>query len=169
MTAKERGKRDREEVRVLVRNRRASHDYEIHETVQAGMVLVGSEVKSLRDARATLTDGYVVFREGEAWLMGVKINEYPWANLFNHDPERPRKLLLHKREIARLATKCQQRGFTLIPLSISLERGKMKVELALATGRKQYEKRDAAREADAKREMDRAMGRSSKAKASRGG
>lgn len=144
-------------VRVLVRNRRASHDYQLHETLEAGMVLVGSEVKSLRDAGATLTDAYAEIRGGEVWLLGAKIKEYPWANQFNHEPTRPRKLLLHKAEIRKLAVKTQQRGFLLIPLSIYLKDGKIKVEIALATGKKLYEKRDATREAEAKREMDRAL------------
>jgi SsrA-binding protein len=158
MANKSSAKKDsRDGVRVLVRNRRAAHDYELLETVEAGMVLLGSEVKSLRDGRATLGDGHVVFRNSEAWLVGVKIREYPWANVFNHDPERERKLLLHKRELRRLQTKCEQRGHTLVPIAIYLKDGKMKVELALAVGKKQFEKRDAKREADAKREIDRAM------------
>ena len=150
-------KDDKGGVRVLVRNRRAAHDYELLETVEAGMVLVGSEVKSLREGRATLGDGFVVFRNNEAWLTGVKIREYPWANQFNHDPERERKLLLHRHELKRLQTKCEQRGHTLVPIAIYLKDGKMKVELALAVGKKLFEKRDAKREADAKREIDRAM------------
>ena len=148
---------DQDGERTLVRNRRASHDYQLHETVEAGMVLVGSEVKSLREARATIGEGHVAFRNGEAWLVGVTIKEYAWANRFNHDPERDRKLLLHKREIRRLAIKCQQRGYTLIPLRIYLKSGRMKIELALATGKRQFEKRESARAADAKREIDRVM------------
>ena len=140
-----------------MRNRRASHDYHIHETLEAGVVLVGSEVKSLRDARAALGDAYITIEGGESWLMGAQINEYPWANQFNHDPTRRRKLLLHKREIRRLAVKTQQRGFTIVPLSMYLKEGKIKVEIALVTGKRQFEKRDAAREADAKREIDRIM------------
>src|SRR5690606_34030414 len=99
-------------------------------TIEAGVVLVGSEVKSLRESKASIADGYVDIRNGEAWLVGVTINEYPWANQFNHDPGRDRKLLLHRREIQRLAIKTQQRGFTLIPLSIYLKDGKIKVALA---------------------------------------
>ena len=141
----------------LVRNRRASHDYQIHETIEAGIVLVGSEVKSLRDARGSLTEAYAEIRGDEAWLVGAQINEYPWANLFNHEPTRRRKLLLHRRQIRRLGIKTQQRGFTLVPLSIYLKEGKIKVELALGTGKRFFEKREAAREADAKREVDRAL------------
>lgn len=149
--------KDQGGTRVLVRNRRAAHDYELLETVEAGMVLLGSEVKSLREARATLSDGHVVFRNREAWLVGVKIHEYPWAHQFNHDPERERKLLLHRSELKRLQAKCEQRGHTLVPIAIYLKDGKMKVELALAVGKKQFEKREAKREADARREIDRVM------------
>ncbi|MCG8417817.1 MAG: SsrA-binding protein SmpB [Proteobacteria bacterium] len=143
--------------KLLVRNRRATHDYQIHETIEAGMVLVGSEVKSLRDSHASIGNAYVEFRAGEAWLVGATIKEYPWANQFNHDPERDRKLLLKKREIRRFITRVEQRGFTLIPLSIYLKDGRIKVELGLASGKQLYEKRDASREADAQREIDRAM------------
>lgn len=146
-------------VRVLVRNRRARYDYQIHETLEAGIVLVGSEVKSLRDAHGNLGDAYATIEGGEAWLVGAQIQEYPWANQFNHEPLRKRKLLLHRREIRRLAIKIQQRGQTLIPISIYLKGGKIKVELALATGKAQYEKRDATREAEAKREIDRELRR----------
>ena len=143
--------------RVLVRNRRALHDYEIDETIEAGIVLVGSEVKSLREAHGNLNDAYADIRNDEVWLINAQIQEYPWANQFNHEPTRPRKLLLHKREIRRLAIKTQQRGFTLIPLAIYLNEGKIKVELGLAEGKKQYEKREATREAEAQRDIDRAM------------
>lgn len=143
--------------RVLVRNRRALHDYEIEEAIEAGIVLVGSEVKSLREAHGNLNDAYAEIRNEEVWLYNATIQEYPWANQFNHEPTRPRKLLLHKREIRRLAIKTQQRGFTLIPLAIYLNEGKIKVELGLAEGKKQYEKREATREAEAQRDIDRAM------------
>jgi SsrA-binding protein len=144
-------------VKVLVRNKRALHDYQIHERFEAGMVLEGSEVKSLREARASLAEGFAEIRNGEAWLLDVQIKEYPWANQFNHEPKRPRKLLLNKHEIKKLAIKTQQRGFTLVPLSIYLKNGRMKVELALATGKRQYEKRQAAKEAMDKREIQRAL------------
>ena len=146
-----------EGTKLLVRNRTAARDYQIHDTIEAGLVLLGSEVKSLREAHATIGDAHVQIRQGEAWLIGATIKEYPWANQFNHEPGRDRKLLLHKREIARLAIKIQQRGFSLIPLSIYLKNGRIKTQLALVTGKKLYEKRDATREADAKREIDRAM------------
>lgn len=142
---------------MLVRNRRALHDYQIDETIEAGIVLVGSEVKSLREAHGNLNDAYAEIRNDEVWLNNAQIQEYPWANQFNHEPTRPRKLLLHKREIRRLAIKTQQRGFTLIPLAIYLNEGKIKVELGLAEGKKLYEKREATREAEAQRDIDRAM------------
>lgn len=158
MAKKDKAKKvDRDGVRVLVRNRRAAHDYQIHETVEAGLVLVGSEVKSLRDAAASIKEGFVVFRAGEAWLVDTKINEYAWSNQFNHEPKRDRKLLLHKREIRRLAVKCQQRGYTVIPLSLYLKNGKMKAELGLVTGKRLFEKRESNKAADARREIDRAL------------
>lgn len=143
--------------KVLVRHRKARREYEIHETLEAGISLVGSEVKSLRESHGSIGEAYIDIRRGEAWLVGATIKEYAWANQFNHEPDRDRRLLLHKREIGRLAIKVQQRGFTLIPLSVYLKNGRIKVELGLATGKKLYEKRDATREADAKREIERAM------------
>lgn len=150
-------KPDKAGERTLVRNRKASHDYELHETLEAGLVLLGSEVKSLREGKASIGEGHVAFRNGEAWLVGVTIKEYPWANQFNHEPERDRKLLLHKREINRWHDKCQIRGYTVVPLRIYLRDGRIKIELALATGKRQFEKRDSARARDAKREIDRVM------------
>ncbi len=144
-------------VKMLVRNKKVAYDYQIHDKIEAGIALVGSEVKSLREARGSLVDGFVEFRRGEAWLVGVQINEYAWANQYNHDPHRDRKLLLHKYEIDKLATKIQQRGYSLVPTAIYLKNGKIKVELALATGKRQYDKRQASREATDKREADRAI------------
>jgi len=146
-------------VKVLVRNKRALRDYEISERMEAGIVLLGSEVKSLRDARASILDGFVELKNGEAWLAGIKINEYPWANRWNHEEGRTRKLLLHKREIRKLETKLLQRGFTAIPLSLYLKNGKVKVELAVAKGRREYEKRNAKKDAMAAREVQQAMRR----------
>ena len=143
--------------KVIATNRKAAHDFHIHERIEAGIVLLGSEVKSLRDAKATIPDGWVEIKNGEAWLHGIAINEYPWANLFNHDQRRTRKLLLKKAEIEKLAVKTQQRGFTLIPLQLYFKEGLVKVQLGLVTHKKQHDKRDAKREADDKREIDRAM------------
>lgn len=138
-----------EGVKVLVRNRRATYDYAVSDRVEAGISLLGSEVKSLREGHAVIADGHAVIRNGEAWLVNVKIQEYPWANQFNHEPTRERKLLLHRNELKKLATKTQQRGYTLIPMSMYLKNGKIKVELGLATGKRQYDKRQAEREKNA--------------------
>ena len=146
-------------VRVLVRNRRAFHDYDVSDRVEAGLSLVGSEVKSLRESKASLAEGHVEIRRGEAWLVGAQINEYPWANQFNHEPKRPRKLLLHRGELKRLEIKASQRGFTLVPLSIYLKNGKIKLELGVAKGKKKFEKREASKEAEAQREIQQAMRR----------
>src|SRR3990170_8506521 len=146
------GKKD-EERRALVRNKKARHDYEIDGTVEAGIVLVGSEVKSLREAQGSLLDAYGEIRGGEVWLVGAQVNPYPWANQFNHAPMRERKLLLHKQEIKRLHAKVREKGYTLIPLEIYVKKGKIKVELALARGKRQYEKREAKRAQEARREI----------------
>ncbi|MBP9086110.1 MAG: SsrA-binding protein SmpB [Kofleriaceae bacterium] len=146
-----------EGIKVVATNRKAHHDFVIHERLEAGLVLVGSEVKSLREARTTIPDGWVEIRKGEAWLHGITINEYAWANRFGHDTGRTRKLLLHKAEILKLGVKTQQRGYTLIPLQLYIKEGRIKVELGLVTHKKQHDKRDAKREADDKREIDRAM------------
>ena len=146
-------------IKVLVRNRRALHDYAIEERLEAGVALTGSEVKSLRDQRASLGEGYVTVRGGEAWLVGVQINEYPWAHQQNHLPTRERKLLLHRREIGKLDVKLTQKGYSAVPLAIYLKNGRIKVEIGVGRGKKQYEKRETVKEAEAKREIDRAMRR----------
>lgn len=148
-----------EDAILLVRNKKAERDYEMVERIEAGLVLQGSEVKSLRDKRASLDEGYVEIRRGEAWLVGARINEYPWANRLNHDPERRRKLLLHRREINKLATMVEQRGYTAVPLSLYLLRGRVKLMFGVGRGRRQYEKRQVKKEADARREIDRALKR----------
>lgn len=147
--------------KVLVRNRKARHDFEILATYEAGMSLVGSEVKSLRESHASITEAYAEVRRGEVFLMNAKIEPYPWANQFNHEPLRPRKLLLHRTEIKRIDDKLIA-GATLVPLEIYVKAGKIKVELALARGRKQYEKREAKKSQEAKREIDAAMVRRQK-------
>jgi SsrA-binding protein len=146
-----------EAIKVVATNRKATHEFEVHERLEAGIVLLGSEVKSLRDGKATISDGFATVVRGEAWLEGVSINEYPWANRFNHELKRRRKLLLHRAELDKLHTRTQLRGYTLIPLSLYFKNGKVKVELALVTHKKQYDKRAAGKEADARREIDRAM------------
>jgi SsrA-binding protein len=145
--------------KVLVRNKKARHDYDLEETFEAGVSLLGSEVKSLRDAHGVLVDAYVDLRNGEAWLINAKIEEYPWANQFNHEPTRPRRLLMHKHELRKLAIKCEQRGYSLVPLAFYLKDGKIKVELGLGVGRRQYEKRQAKREAEDQREIAQAARR----------
>ena len=148
-----------EGVKVLARNRRARHDYDIEETLEAGIALVGSEVKSLRDQRASIAEGHVTIRDREAWLVGVQIQEYPWAHDRTHAPTRDRKLLLHRREIDKLDTKLTQRGYALIPLAFYTKQGTIKLEIGVARGKRQYEKRESQKEAEAKREIDRALRR----------
>ena len=140
-------------------NRRAFHDYFIDERLEAGLELLGTEVKSLRAGRANLRDGYVRINGDQAWLENVHISPYPQANLQNHEPMRPRKLLLHRKEIDSLIGKVRQKGYTLIPLRVYFVRNRAKVEVGLARGKRQYDKREALAEADAKREMARAVRR----------
>lgn len=147
--------------KVVATNRKARHDYEIVDTFECGIVLRGSEVKSLRDAQVQLKDAYADIRDGEVWLERVHIAPYSFAVGGGHDPERPRKLLLHRREIERLLIKVNEVGLTLIPLQIYFKEGKAKVELALAKGRRTYDKRQKIRERMEKREMDRARRRRS--------
>ena len=144
-----------EGIKIVCQNRKARHLYHIESTVEAGLVLLGPEVKSLREARASLGDGYVGFRYGEAWLHNVHISPYPYAaDSGKLDPTRARKLLLNRREIRKLMGKIQERGYTLIPLRIYFRDGKAKVELALAKGKRKYDKRRSIKEKDLKREMD---------------
>lgn len=145
--------------KIVASNRRARHDYEVLETVECGMVLQGSEVKSLRAGQAQLKDGYAELRGGELWLMSVHIAPYQFARFGGHDPERPRKLLIHRREMDRLMGKVNEAGLTLIPLSIYFTKGLAKVEIALAKGRKTVDKRHRIKEREMQREMDRARGR----------
>lgn len=143
------------ENRVLIANRKARHNYEILETIEAGLVLVGTEVKSLRDGKANLGDSYAVIEKGEAFLVQLHISAYTQANQFNHDPLRKRKLLLHKAQIRRLKAKTEEKGLTLVPLALLLVRNKVKVELGLGRGKKLYDKREAKAKADADRELQR--------------
>jgi SsrA-binding protein len=144
---------------VLARNRRALHDYAIEERIEAGISLTGSEVKSLRDQRASIGEGFVTIRGGQAWLVNVQIQEYPYAHQQNHEPMRERRLLLHRREIAKLDSKALQRGYSIVPLSIYLKKGRIKIELGVGRGKRHYEKRETLKETEAKREIDRAMSR----------
>lgn len=147
---------------MVAQNRRARHDYAIEATYEAGLVLTGTEVKSLRAGRATLTDGYAVIKDGEVWLQGVHIPEYDLGTWTNHDPRRPRKLLLHAEEIRRLIGKTKESGLTLVPLALYFKDGYAKVELALARGRRSYDKRQAIAERESRRETQRATGRRTK-------
>ncbi len=146
-------------VKEIATNRRAFHDYFIDERFEAGMALTGTEVKSLRAGKANLRDGFVRLDGSEAWLENVHISPYTQGGYVNHEPMRPRKLLLHRREIASLIGKTRQKGFTLIPLRMYFSGNHAKVEIGLARGKRQYDKRAALAEADAKREMERAVRR----------
>jgi SsrA-binding protein len=147
---------ERQSERAISTNRRARHEYEILETVEAGLVLRGTEVKSLRDSQVTFKDSYATIRNGEAWLLGCHINPYSHGTDANHDPDRDRKLLLHRREISRLTGKVAERGLTLVPLRLYFKEGRVKIELGLARGRKLHDKRSAIREREVRREMDKA-------------
>ena len=142
--------------RTIATNRRARHEYEILETVEAGMVLRGTEVKSLRAGQVNFKDSYATVRNGEAWLLGCHISPYSHGTDANHDPERDRKLLLHGRELSRLTGKIAERGLTLVPLRLYFKNGRAKLEVGLARGKKLHDKRSAIREREVRREMDRA-------------
>jgi SsrA-binding protein len=142
--------------KLITSNRRALHDYEILETVEAGLVLVGPEVKSLREGRANLSDSYAVLRRGEAFLVNAHVSPYDKAGRDNPEPRRERKLLMHRAELRRLGPKLAERGFTLVPLSLYFKAGRAKVELGLARGKKQYDKREALKKREQDREIERA-------------
>ena len=146
--------------RVVARNRRAFHEYEILDRLEAGLVLQGTEVKSLRAGRCNLGDSYAVIKDGEAWLLKMHISPYEQGNRMNHDPFRRRKLLMTRRELRKLAPRLEQQGLTLVPLQVYFTpRGLAKVELGLARGKKQYDKRAAMAKRDAQRAIQRRMGR----------
>ena len=145
--------------KIIARNRRARHDYHIEDVVEAGLVLTGTEVKSLRAGRASLTDGFGQVSEQEVWLHNVHIPEYTQGTWTNHEPRRTRKLLLHRTEIDRLTAATAERGLTLVPLSLYFKDGKAKVELAVARGKRTYDKRHELARRDAAREGDRALRR----------
>ncbi len=147
---------EREEKVVCV-NRKARHDYFIEETYEAGLVLKGSEVKSLREGKANLKDSYARILKGEAFLLNAHISPYSAAHQFNHDPTRTRKLLLHRQQIQRLSVKAMERGLTLIPLRLYFKDGRAKLELAVARGKKLYDKRESLRRKVAQREVERSL------------
>lgn len=144
-------------MKIVAQNRKAFHDYFIEETLEAGMVLTGTEVKSLRDAKANLMDSYVLIKDNEVFLFNCHISPYTHGNIMNHDPVRTRKLLLHKKELAKLQAKAAQKGYSVIPLKIYFKNGRAKTEIGLAKGKKQYEKRETIKKKEADREIQRAM------------
>ena len=148
---------EKPEIESIARNRRARHDYSILDTFEAGLVLTGSEVKSLREGRANLSDSYGIVREGEIYIINMHISPYERASYNNHEPTRTRKLLLHKREIGRLIGGIERQGLTLVPLELYFKRGIAKVVLALGKGKKLHDKRETERARDADREMARAV------------
>jgi SsrA-binding protein len=147
--------KEKKGIKFVAQNRKARHDYFIEESLEAGMVLQGTEVKALREGRVNIKDGYARIKNDEVFLLDVHISPYAFGNRFNHDPLRPRKLLLHNREIHRLMGKVKERGFSLIPLNIYFSRGRAKVELALAKGKKLYDKRETLRRKTIEREVER--------------
>lgn len=151
--------KDEEGIQVIVRNKRAFHEYEVMDRIECGLKLVGTEVKSLRDGYVTLDESYAKIENGEVWLIDSEIPEYTMGNRLNHKPKRPRKLLLHKNEIEKFAGKASQRGFTLVPLRMYFKDGRAKVEIAVARGKQLHDKREANKKADADREIQRAMAR----------
>lgn len=146
---------DSEKIKLIAQNKKAYHDFEIGEKFEAGIVLLGTEVKSLREGRANLKDSYAKVKRNEVFLVGLHISPYSHASFDNHDPERVRKLLLHHAEIKKLLGKTQERGFSLVPLKVYFKNGKAKVEIALARGKKEYDKRESLKRKEETREMDR--------------
>jgi SsrA-binding protein len=146
-----------DEKRVLLRNKKAHHDYFVESTMEAGIALQGSEVKSLREAKAVIGDAYATVRNQEAWLINMQISEYPWANRWNHEPKRDRKLLLHKKEIEKLDSAVATQGYTALPLEVYLKKGRIKVLVGICRGKKQYDKRQEQKRRDAQREVEAAL------------
>jgi SsrA-binding protein len=151
-----RTEQEKEEVESIARNKRARHDYEIIETWEAGLVLTGTEVKSLRNGKANISDAYGVVNDGEVYLLNLHIAPYEQGNYYNHEPTRTRKLLLHRREIRRMIGSVERQGLTLVPLELYFKRGRAKVAIGLGRGKKLHDKRDDARKRDDEREMARA-------------
>jgi SsrA-binding protein len=148
-----------EDVKVVALNRRARFDYSVDETFECGIVLLGTEVKSIKDGRISFPDGFAEVRENAVWLRNFHISEYVYSGAFNHDPDRLKKLLLHAREIKRIDRRVREKGYTLIPLSVYLKKGLIKVELGLCKGKKQYDKRSDIKERDIDREVRRVLRR----------
>jgi SsrA-binding protein len=144
-------------IKIIATNRKAYHEYQFHDTYEAGLALVGSEIKSIRAGQVSLKEGFVLFEEGEAWLVNVHIAQYEPASRQNHDPKRRRKLLLHRREIERLQSRVQEKGYTVVPTKLYLKDGRAKVEIGLARGKKLYDKRETIAKRDSKRQVERAL------------
>lgn len=144
-------------IKVIATNRKAVRDFNLEERHEAGLALVGTEIKSIRAGMVNLGDGYVQPRDGELWLLNVHVAPYDPAGRYGHEPRRPRKLLLHRREIARLVSRVQERGYTIVPVRLYLKEGRAKVEIALARGKRQYDKRETIARRDAEREIERAL------------
>jgi SsrA-binding protein len=157
--AKSKPKPESDGIKIVARNRRARFDYDLLEKIEAGLVLTGTEVKSLRNGKSSLEESYAAIDGGELWLYGCDIPEYLQANRMNHKAKRPRKLLLHASEIGKLIAKTSERGLTIVPLQIYFKKGIAKDEICIAKGRKTYDKRQALKKQDAKREIDRATRR----------
>lgn len=151
--------RQHDNQRLIAVNRRARHEYEVLDTLECGLVLVGSEVKSLRAGKLSLEEAYGRVKGGEVWLVGCDIPEYVQANQFNHDPKRPRKLLLHRREIQKFASKAYEQGLTLVPLKMYFKQGRAKVLMGICRGRKLHDKREQMKKATARRDIERALRR----------
>ncbi len=150
-------KKDKPEGKLLAQNRKARHTYTIDETMEAGVMLAGSEVKSIRNGKATLVDAFATVTNNEAWLHQMDVSTYGFAHARNHEPRRKRKLLLHRKEIDRLGGKTREKGYTLVPLSLYEKDGKIKVELALVHGKEEHDRREDQKTREAQREIDRAM------------
>ena len=144
-------------IKIVCENRKARHDYFIHETFEAGLALQGTEVKSLRAGRANLKDSYAFIKNGEIFVDHMHISPYEQGNIFNHDPLRARKLLMHKAEIVKLFSKTREKGYTIIPLKVYFKHGRAKIEIALASGKHNYDKRDDLRKKAANRDIERAL------------
>ncbi len=143
--------------KIIAQNKRARHEYHVLDTYEAGIALVGTEVKSLREGAIVLKDCYAEIRDGNIYLVGAHIAPYAQGNIYNHEPERRRRLLMHKREIVKLAQQVQEKGFTLIPLKVYFKQGKAKLELGLCRGKHTFDKREAIQDREVKRELDRAV------------
>jgi SsrA-binding protein len=155
--SKKKSKDDADDIQPICRNKRAYHEYEVFDALECGIVLKGTEVKSLREHAGSLEEAYAKIEDGELWLIGSDIPEYTMGNRLNHKPKRPRKLLLHKREIAKFAGKASQQGYTLVPLRLYFKQGRAKVEIAVARGKKLYDKRESQKKAEVQKEIRKSM------------